>query len=182
MKVAVNIDSEVASIVQLLSHLIPGAKSPLVSYSMISARWATFSRNTNSSALSVEKSSYLCPFVSEVSSEGNVSEVAEQLMFLYPVHLWRSLLLFGVDLHLFLRCCSTQAYLGKWVRQPPALFVCQLEVLFRTKSELLLCGGLQTVPCMNTYTHLRAQVGACGPDGLCGGAAVDLSVRGAVGH
>lgn len=35
---------------------------------------------------------------------------------------------------------------------------------------------------MNAYTHLCAEVGACGPDGLRGGAAVDLSVSGAVGH
>lgn len=54
-----------------------------------------------------------------VSSEGNVSEIAEELVFLHPVHLWCFLLFFGMDLHLLLCCCSaqTQAHLSKRVRQ-----------------------------------------------------------------
>lgn len=40
---------------------------------------------------------------------------------------------------------------------------------------------------MNAHTHLcavalAAEVGVCGPDGLCGGAAIDLWVGGAVGY
>ncbi len=40
---------------------------------------------------------------------------------------------------------------------------------------------------MNGRTHLcavalAAEVGVCGPDGLCGGAAIDLRVGGAVGY
>jgi len=40
---------------------------------------------------------------------------------------------------------------------------------------------------MNTHTHLcavalAAEVGARGPDGLCGGAAIDLRAGGAVGY
>lgn len=40
---------------------------------------------------------------------------------------------------------------------------------------------------MNAHTHLcavalAAEVGVCGPDGLCGGAAVHLRVGGAVGY
>lgn len=160
---------------------------------MISVGRATFSRNTNSSTPRAAKSSCLCPLVFEVSAEGNVSEVAEQLVFLHPVHLWRPLLFFGMDLHLFFCCRSAQAYLSKRVRQPAALIIRQLETLLKMKRQT---GELffhvedrrpNTAPCMNAHTHLcavalAAEVGVCGPDGLCGGAAVDLRVSGAVGY
>lgn len=40
-----------------------------------------------------------------------------------------------------------------------------------------------TAPCMNAHTHLSAvaaEVGVCGPNGLCGRAAVDSRVGGAI--
>lgn len=75
------------------------------------------------------ESSYFCPLVFEVSLEGDVSEIAEELVFLHPVHLRRFLLFFGMDLHLFFCCRSaqTQPHLSKWVQQPAGLIVRQLD-------------------------------------------------------
>lgn len=47
--------------------------------------------------------------------------------------------------------------------------------------------SLNTEPYMNAHTHLcavplAAEVGACGPDGLRGGAAVDMRAGGAIGY
>ena len=106
------------------------------------------SRNKSSSFLSLRKnllcskrgilpqrnlvyaeSSYLCPLVFEVSLEEDASEIAEELIFLDPIHLWCFLLFFGMDLHLFLCCRSaqTQAHLSIWVQQPGGFIVRQLD-------------------------------------------------------
>lgn len=60
------------------------------------------------------------------SLRGTASEVAEQLVLLYPVHLRSLLLLFGVDLHFFFCCRGAQAHLGERVNHPAAFIVCQL--------------------------------------------------------
>lgn len=73
----------------------------------------------------------LCPLVC-LSSGGNVSEITEKLVFFHPVHLWCLLLLFCMDLHLLLCCCSaqTQAHLSERVRQSAALTVRHLHGRF----------------------------------------------------
>lgn len=58
---------------------------------------------------------------------GAILEVAEQLVFFIPVHLWRPLLLFGVDFHLHLCRCRAQAHLGEGVLQSAALIIRQLQ-------------------------------------------------------
>lgn len=90
-------------------------------------RRTNFSHNTNVSTWRAARSSCLCPSVVEVSLEGNVSEVAEQLVFLHPVHLRRLLLFFGMDLHLFFCRRSAQAHLSERVHQPSALIIRQLD-------------------------------------------------------
>lgn len=99
-----------------------------------------------SSTQRAAKSSYLCPLVFEVSLEGNVSEVAEQLVLLHPVHLRRFLFFFGMYLHLFFCCRSAQAYLSERVQQRAALIICQLDRIYywRWKNVDVLCEGPKT--------------------------------------
>lgn len=57
----------------------------------------------------------------------------------------------------------------------------------RAVSSAFSRGGLSTQPYTNAHTHLcavalAAEVGACGPDGLCRRAAVDMRAGGAVGY
>lgn len=72
-----------------------------------------------------------------VSLEQNVSEIAEELMFLCPVHLRGLPLFFGTDLHLFFcrRSAETQAHLGKGVRQLATFIICQLEMMRQTDAN-----------------------------------------------
>lgn len=61
-----------------------------------------------------------------MSLRGTASEVAEQLVLLYPVHLRGLLLLLGMDLQLFLRRRSAEAHLSEGVHHPAAFFIRQL--------------------------------------------------------
>lgn len=114
-----------------------------------------------------------------MSLSGTASEVAEQLVLLYPVHLRGLLLLFGMDLHLLLRRRSAEAHLSEGVRHPAAFFIRQLgnigdsgDIFFQTQIP-------KAPPGKTAWTHLCAG-SAAAEGGVCGGAAVQARAGGAV--
>lgn len=57
----------------------------------------------------------------------------------------------------------------------------------KDERNVFSCGAPNTASCISAHTHLCAvalatEVGARGPDGLCGGAAIDLRAGRAVGY
>lgn len=114
-----------------------------------------------------------------MSLRGTASEVAEQLVLLYPVHLRGLLLLFGVDLHLFLCRRSAEAHLSEGVHHPAAFFIRQLGDIGDTDEIFFQTQIAKAPPGKTAWTHLCA-VSAAAEGGVCGGAAVQASAGGAV--